>query len=148
MIETLYDYILDVLSLNNKSADNILWIGNLEYIIPINNFLEKSKKIEFRGQIGGLDGYPYDLLIVGDDWWLEYDNSDECEVKLKFCSPPVKPKVVYEILSLVPEEEYSELTLNVPNFDLRLRLGWQLSLSELIQIDKYIRNKDNINKDI
>lgn len=146
MKEALYDYIMEVLSSNNKNIDDILWIGNSEYIIPINNFLEKSKQIEFRGQIGGLDGYPRDTLIVGDGWWLEYDDSDECEVQLKFCLPPVKPKSTHEILSLVPQEDYPELTSNIPDFHLRLRLDWQLTLSELIQVDKYIKSKDNINK--
>lgn len=79
---------LECLKLHNKTIDEIQWIGCRHYRIPMNEFW---KLADFDYDNGyGLQIIPYDLLIVGLDWWMERDEYDGSEwwVFKQICEEP------------------------------------------------------------
>lgn len=81
---------LNVLNKNNKTPDDVLWCGSEEFgWFTWNDFLEIAPE-EYDSGFGGQE-IARDLLIVGNDFWLErgeYDGSEWWEFK----SFPKKPK--------------------------------------------------------
>lgn len=140
----LYDYILKVLFKNNKSVDDILWIGNQSYKIPINDFLTLAKRTEQLNNSGTILSlyYPIDVLIVGEGWWLEYDDiTDSCDIQLKFCTPPIEPENTFKISSLSPNDDYSEIKSQlIEEGEIRLCNAIESSphwLSNLIEFEQF-----------
>lgn len=85
----LKDETLKVLREHGKSPLDILWIGGDDFTIPEALFWRLADR-------GYDDGYgapevAQDLVIVGDDWWLErseYDGAEEWDYK----TLPTRPK--------------------------------------------------------
>lgn len=79
---------LEVLSDNGKSFDDVLWVGSGDGYITKELFL-KLADVNYDSGYGGQE-IAQDLLIVGEDWWLErgeYDGSEWWEFK----TVPTKP---------------------------------------------------------
>lgn len=73
-IETLHE--------NNKTMNDVLWVGNREYRIDMNKFLTLADT-EYDEGFGGTE-VAEDLILVGKDFWLErgeYDGSEWWEYK-------------------------------------------------------------------
>ena len=90
----LKDETLEVLKENGKTKDDIVWIGNVEFRIPNNSFWMLADRIYDPG-FGGTE-VADDLLIVGQNWWLErheYDGSEWWEYK-ELPKMPKKEKLV------------------------------------------------------
>ena len=74
---------------NGKTEKDIKWIGSNEVEIPQEMFFKMADTVYDAGY-GGHE-VASDLMIVGDDWWLEraeYDGSEWWEFK----TMPNKPK--------------------------------------------------------
>ena len=67
---------------NNKDWKDVKWVGCYDFQIPIKLFKELADN-EYDNGFGGQE-VATDLLVVGDDWWLErheYDGSEWWEYK-------------------------------------------------------------------
>lgn len=92
-MENLLQATKDILEENGKTIEDILWVGSADGYIEIEEFL-KCADFEYD------DGYgspqiAQDLVVVGEDWWLErheYDGSEWWEFK----SLPQKPTRLIE----------------------------------------------------
>ena len=147
----LYDYILKILKENNKTVNEILWIGNENYQILIDDFLKLAMKALLTSHSRVCDVYPRDIVIVGENWWLQYDDSDESGNSLMFCTYPERPKNIIHINSLNPVNDnpniLDELKRNIvssPNPEL-IHLFNKLNcvnydLETLVRYTEYIQN--------
>jgi len=79
---------LTILANHNKSIEDILWIGCECFKIPKEEFWKLADRCYDDGY--GAWEIPLDLLIVGDDWWMErreYDGSEWWEFREKIVEP-------------------------------------------------------------
>lgn len=93
---------LSELESHGKTKEDIRWIGCNKFKIPINLFWKLADK-EYDSGYGGVEVAP-DLLIVGDNWWLErheYDGSEWWEYKEK----PKEPKLTIIPETIFPKED-------------------------------------------
>lgn len=89
-ITNLLDETIRALTQNNKSIDDIYWIGNNEEYVGIDDFLEFAKTLNYNSGFGTAHVCE-DLVIMGRDWWLErweYDGSEGWTFKTR----PQMPK--------------------------------------------------------
>lgn len=87
MINLLYET-ENILKEHNKTLEDIVWIGNEDYYVDIEKFKDIANTEYFNGY--GFEEVATDLIIVGNNWWLErhvYDGSEWWEYK----TLPVKP---------------------------------------------------------
>lgn len=150
VIINLFDYIIKILTKNDKTVNDIRWIGNEKYKTPIDDFLMLAKRTEQFDNPGTILSlyYPIDVFIVGEGWWLEYDDiTDSCDVQLKFCTPPLEPENTFRISSLSPSDDYPEIKSQLSKEgEFRLYNAIDSSpkwLSELIEFEKYLKNNSN-----
>lgn len=79
---------LQVLKDYGKTIEDVLWISNGKVRLPIDAFLKAADRLYDDGY-GGTEVIE-DLVIVGDNWWLEraeYDGSEWWNFK----RPPYQP---------------------------------------------------------
>lgn len=79
---------IEILSRYNKEAEDVFWVGDKEKYTTWSDFERKSNQ-DYDNGFGGNEVYD-NLIIVGDNWWLErheYDGSEWWEFK----SIPSKP---------------------------------------------------------
>lgn len=91
----LKDSTIRAITKHGKTLEDVKWIGCAAYKIPIDKFWEMADR-EFDAGYGGTE-VAEDLIVVGDNWWLErreYDGSEWWEYKEK----PTEPK-----LTIIPE---------------------------------------------
>ena len=87
----------EILKDNNKTINDIVWIGTSKHYIDIAKFLEKAN-CEYDDSYGAPE-VATNLKIVGDNWWLErheYDGSEWWEYK----DLPKKPNKKIELKTL------------------------------------------------
>jgi len=99
----------------NKKIEDIKWVGSNKHYIDIEDFKKLANK-NYDSSYGCME-VATNLLIVGEDWWLErhdYDGSEWWEYK-KIPKKPekkLKPKRIisnnlgYETLEEMNGEEY------------------------------------------
>jgi len=76
-MKNLLEETIRILKSNNKSEEDVLWVGNTKIKTTWENFKDISD-MEYDSGFGGQE-VATDLLIVGKDWWLErheYDGSE------------------------------------------------------------------------
>lgn len=86
-----------------KTINDIRWIGTTEVYIDINKFL-KLADTEYDSGYGS-PKVAEDLIIVGENWWLErheYDGSEWFEYK----ELPLKPKEHLDIKAITVNQAY------------------------------------------
>ena len=110
--------LINSLKIVGKTINDIKWVGTIEGRIPIDHFL-KLADIEYDSGFGAPE-VATDLVIVGDDWWLERENYDGSKYFV-YKHQPKMPKFEY------PTNEITALTVNQynkqhPNCK---RVGWQ-----------------------
>lgn len=79
---------IDKLHRSGKDISDIVWIGCKDFKIPVDLFWKLADKSYDAGY--GSQKVATDLLVVGDNWWLEraeYDGSEWWEFK----TSPVEP---------------------------------------------------------
>lgn len=82
-----------------KNPEEIKWIGCKSFKIPISEFWKLAD--EFYDDGYGSEEVAEDLLIVGDNWWLErhsYDGAEWWEYK----TVPNEPNKILEVPSVFP----------------------------------------------
>jgi hypothetical protein len=84
----------EILKNHNKSSKDVLWVGNAESCISWQDFV-KIANFEYDDGFGWAE-IALDLLVVGDNWYLErheYDGS-ECWKYKEVPKKPVKNKFI------------------------------------------------------
>ena len=66
----LYETVIKCLNENKHTFEDVIWIGNSEFSIPIENFVTLSKQLSDSGRFD-YDRLSKDIKIVGKDFWLE-----------------------------------------------------------------------------
>ncbi len=66
----LYETVIKCLNENKHTFEDVIWIGNLQFSIPIENFVTLSKQLSDNGRFD-YDHLSKDIKIVGKDFWLE-----------------------------------------------------------------------------
>ena len=108
---------IKILNSFNKNPEDIKWIGCKYFKIPINQFWKMADRYYDSGY--GTQEVAEDLLIVGEDWWLErneYDGSEWWEYK----NYPKEPTKIQSVPTLFPinDFDYEYLSLKeLENFD-------------------------------
>lgn len=93
---------LTILKKYNKSHFDIKWVGCRSFKIPIEEFWELADRMYDAGY-GGQE-VAEDLLVVGENWWLErheYDGAEWWEYK----ELPKEPETIISIPTLFPTED-------------------------------------------
>lgn len=101
----LKDETLQILVEHGKTIDDVRWAGSKEYTIPLDNFWEKADT-EYDNGYGAPEIFG-DLLVVGDDFWLErneYDGSEWWEYK----AFPAKPNESRRVKTLSYDYWYED----------------------------------------
>lgn len=83
---------------NGKKEKDVKWVGNLKQKTTWDNF-KKIANIDYDSGYGGQE-VATDLLIVGDNWWMErheYDGSEWWEFK----QLPKEPSETVELKTVV-----------------------------------------------
>jgi arylsulfatase A-like enzyme len=80
-MKTLYKNILDFLKDEGKSENDILWVGteNGELAMPWSDFVPMAKDITIYDSSHGDREIPENLVIVGNDWFLELHRDEYME---------------------------------------------------------------------
>ena len=110
----LLEEIKDILKENNKKIEDIEWVGTTEKYVDIDIFL-KLANTNYDDDYGAPE-VAQDLIIVGNNWWLErheYDGSEWFEYKSMF----EKPKEKLELKALTIDQARKL------NFD--ISCGWE-----------------------
>ena len=87
-----------ILTKNYKSWTDVRWIGSKDFYIPIDRFIEIAKFTNYDAGYGA-PKIATDLVVVGDNFWLErheYDGVEWWEYK----ELPIKPNVGSDIDTL------------------------------------------------
>lgn len=83
---------------NNKTWDDVLWIGGSEFTISVEDFKKLANR-EYDSGYGGQE-VATDLKIVGKDWWMErgeYDGSEWWDYKA-YPTKPSEQKLVKRVI--------------------------------------------------
>lgn len=116
MISTnLLEETLSVLSRNGKTESDVLWAGSMEIKLSWDNFA-KLADVEYDAGFGTQE-VATDLIVVGDDWWLErieYNGSEWWSFKTKI----KEPIEFIEVFSLISSSGFETLVqFNTPYSD-------------------------------
>jgi len=88
---------VEILQDNNKKESDVKWIGNSTHKTTWEDF-KKNADVNYENGFGS-SKVAQDLLIVGDNWWLErgeYDGSEWWEYK----ETPKEPDETIELKAL------------------------------------------------
>jgi len=93
----LYKETISILEKYGKTFTDVRYIQNSESQITKDNFIQVAKHTNYR--MGGFVKIPLNLVIVGENWWLErhaFDGSEWWEYKER----PIKINKCKEIVTL------------------------------------------------
>lgn len=93
---------IKILSKYDKMPQDIKWVGCNSFKIPIEEFWKLSDRMYDAGY-GGQE-VAEDLIVVGDDWWLErheYDGAEWWEYK----QLPKEPEKILSVSTLFPQKD-------------------------------------------
>ena len=96
----------EILEHNGKEVSDIKWVGSKDFSIGIDEFIKLANR-EYDDGYGGQE-VAQDLVVVGDDWWLErhdYDGSEWWEFK----TLPQKPAQKRTINTLFTDSGWETL---------------------------------------
>ena len=102
---------LECLKDNNKTPEDVLWVGSQDgkFAISWNEFIKLSENFEYDAGFGAQE-VASNLVVVGDNWWLErseYDGSESWEFK-SIIKRSENSKKFKEIRMWGPIEELNE----------------------------------------
>lgn len=100
---------LKILYENGKRMEDVCWVGGDDFSIPISLFWELADQ-EYDNSYGA-QIVAVDLVVVGNDFWLErheYDGSEWWEFKEKPAMPE-EVRNVNTLIALEPRQEYCSL---------------------------------------
>lgn len=85
---------IEILANHNKTPEDVLWVGCSDFKSSWDNFKDVAD-IEYDSGYGGQE-VAADLIIMGNDFWMErheYDGSEWWEFKM-FINPKEERKIV------------------------------------------------------
>lgn len=88
-VENLLQETIDVLAQHGKTIHDIKWVGGYDFTIPESQFQELFD-VEYDSGFGAQE-VAADLIVCGDDWWMEREEYDGAE-EWAFKTMPTKPK--------------------------------------------------------
>ena len=96
---SIYESIIGCLEAHGKSIEDIEWVGSNDFSIPLDNFLKLATTTE---ENEWEDDVPCDLVIVGNDFWIErqYESDDSVHAWWEFRQLPQKPATEHKIKAL------------------------------------------------
>ena len=100
----------DMLTLYDKTWDDVLWIGGTEFTISIEDFKRLADQ-EYDDGYGSTE-VADDLKVVGKDWWLEryaYDGAEGWTYKAYPTKPSEQKAVQRVITSGIGGESLAEM---------------------------------------
>jgi len=77
LLRNLLKETIDTLVQHGKTGSDVYWVGNAEYMIGWDDFV-KVANVDYNDGYGSQE-VAADLVVVGDNWWLErceYDGSE------------------------------------------------------------------------
>ena len=92
---------LQILNENGKRLEDVRWVGCNDFSIPVPLFWELANQ-EYDSGFGAQE-VAFDLVVVGNDFWIErheYDGSEWWEFKER----PLMPKEVRYVRTLIGRE--------------------------------------------
>ena len=94
---TVWDDLMDALSYHGKSVEDVKWVGSKDFSVPLDNFYNLCRKIPYTED----SDIPTDLLVVGEDFWLErvFVNHDAIGL-WQYRTFPVKPEKEFQLSTL------------------------------------------------
>lgn len=93
---------LNILKHYGKLPSDIKWVGCKSFKIPIEEFWKLSDR-DYDASYG-VQEVAWDLIVVGDNWWLErheYDGSEWWEYK----ELPQEPEKILSVPTIFPEKD-------------------------------------------
>ena len=87
----------EILENKGKTVFDVLWIGTKDAVWDVD--IQQLFNVDYDDGFGGQE-IPDELLVVGEDWWLErneYDGSEWWEFK----TMPVKPTAIKQGANLL-----------------------------------------------
>ncbi len=125
---------LNILKENGKTPADVRWVGR-ESINAKCSWDDFAKQANFEYDNGyGIAEIPGDLIVAGDDWWLEraeYDGSERWEFKAVPAEPDLDSHASSRCLGLGVEDR------------LRITQGRRNGYYELLQAPEGVRLKGN-----
>lgn len=97
-MSNLWEETIEFLKENNKTFEDVLFIQGEDFKVTKENFEIVAKKTDYDSGFGA-QHVATDLVLVGDDWWIEraeYDGSEWWEFK----SIPVRKQYTKNITNL------------------------------------------------
>jgi hypothetical protein len=105
MVLNLLEETEKILSKFHKTWEDVVWIGNSQFQISVDNFKEVANQ-QYNNK--GDASVAIDLLITGQDWWLER-YCDEVSEGWSYREITKKPKEIRKVKSLIKEESFLHL---------------------------------------
>ena len=97
-MSNLWEETIELLKEKDKTFDDVLYIQGDDFKVTKENFESVAKKTDYDSGFGA-QHVATDLVLVGDDWWIEraeYDGSEWWEFK----SIPVRKQYMKNITNL------------------------------------------------
>lgn len=99
-MKNLKEETLQIMKNHGKSMDDVIWVGCEDFAIPMEDFWKLADTTYDSGF--GAAEVAQDLIVVGEDWWLErheYDGSEWWEYKVVLS----KPEVTRNVSTVIPD---------------------------------------------
>ena len=94
---TVWDDLIDTLSHHGKSVEDVKWVGSKDFSVPLDNLYDLCRKIPYSED----SDIPSDLLVVGEDFWLERVFVNHGAIGLwQYRTFPVKPEKEFQLSTL------------------------------------------------
>lgn len=103
MRKNLLEETLQILEYNNKNDNDVKWVGNLTHKTTWEDF-KKIADTEYNSDFGRPQ-VVQDLMIVGEDWWLErgeYNGQEWWEYR----ELPKEPTDIIELKALTDKQAF------------------------------------------
>ncbi len=99
-MKNLKEETLEIMKNHGKTIEDVTWIGCEDFAIPIQEFWELADTTYDSGF--GAAKVAQDLIVVGEDWWLERHEYDGCSEWWEYKVVLSKPEVTREVSTVIP----------------------------------------------
>lgn len=94
----LYEELKYTIKRNKRKMSDIQWVGNRKYKVNLEDFLKMAQETYYTQGYSDLQ-FPEDLIVRGEDFWVEVDDYDG-SLSLEFKLIPTEPKRELKLESL------------------------------------------------
>jgi hypothetical protein len=95
------EYTLETLRKNGKAPDDVMWVGAKDgtRVMTWVQFVFMARNVHLDYTIA------YDLVVVGDDWWMErIDLYDRDGQEWLFCKQPKRQAITFAAHSILSKD--------------------------------------------